>query len=171
MLAPPVRSSANGRANPPGIRYLYVASDPQTAVSEIRPHKGALVSVAQIKLSPEPALIDLRHPRRSISPLSLLNFLTDEVDACRLRLEIALLERLGEELSHPVLDHVAAFEYTPSQYLCEFIKRCGFDGVIYRSALHENGMNLALFKPEIASATLVKTYTVTDVAVHSQLVL
>ncbi len=50
MGKPPLGRSTQGRANPIGISYLYVTSDIKTAISEIRPHKGALVTVAKIKL-------------------------------------------------------------------------------------------------------------------------
>lgn len=39
----------------------------------------------------------------------------------------------------------AVIDYTPSQYLCEFIKRRGYDGVIDRSSVSD-GMNLALIQ-------------------------
>ena len=40
MGAPPHRRAGHGRANPAGIRYLYLGSEPETAVAEIRPHTG-----------------------------------------------------------------------------------------------------------------------------------
>jgi hypothetical protein len=63
-----------------------------------------------------------------------------------LRSGVPFLQRLGEELTRPVLPDSAAYEYTPSQYLCEFIKKAGYDGVLYRSSVGD-GMNLALFEP------------------------
>jgi hypothetical protein len=37
-------------------------------------------------------------------------------------------------------------DYVLSQYLCEFIKKCGYAGVIYRLG-QRDGINLALFNP------------------------
>lgn len=165
MGAPPPKIAAHGRANPAGIPYLYVASDKQTAISEVRPHAGESVCVAGFTMPPNLNLIDLRHPRRSVSPFSLADFLPNEANPGQIRLEIAFLQRLGNELTQPVLPLVAAFEYAPSQYLCEFIKQCGYDGVIYRSSIGE-GMNLALFQPDQTVPGKVEQYFVTRVHVE-----
>jgi hypothetical protein len=45
----PSKSASNGRINPSGISYLYTARDEKTAISEIQPMNGALISVAKIK--------------------------------------------------------------------------------------------------------------------------
>jgi hypothetical protein len=58
----------------------------------------------------------------------------------------------------------AAIDYTPSQYLCEFIKNCGFDGVIYPSSVGA-GINLALFDPAKAGPGEVTQYRVAKVSV------
>lgn len=164
MGTPPPKIASHGRANPAGIPYLYVASDKVTAISEVRPHTGESVCVANFKTPNDLSLIDLRDPRRTISPFAIAELLPDETNAGRMRLEIAFLQRLGAELTQPVLPTVAAFEYAPSQYLCEFIKKCGYDGVIYRSAIGD-GMNLALFKPEKAVGGAVEKLSVTRVRV------
>lgn len=78
---------------------------------------------------------------------------------------LPLLERLGDELTRPVLPRGAAFEYILSQYLCEFIKVSGFDGVIYRSSVSD-GINLALFRPDMASGQDVGRYAVERVEVR-----
>lgn len=57
-----------------------------------------------------------------------------------------------------------AFGYMPSQYLCEFIKKLGYQGVIYRSSV-SNGVDLALFPPELASPVEVKVVLVDRVTV------
>jgi RES domain len=145
MSAPPAKAVSFGRANPAGIPYLYLASSLETAVSEIRPHTGEIVDIAAFKTPNNLKLIDLRHPRSTVSPFVL----EDIVDIGRMRNDLPFLERLGEELTRPVIPKTAAIDYTPSQYLCEFIKKCRYDGVIYRSSVGE-GMNLALFDPAVA---------------------
>ena len=74
------------------------------------------------------------------------------------------LERLGNELTTPVLPSAAAIDYIPSQYLCEFIKKCDYDGVLYSSSV-SSGVNLALFDPSKASVGLVKRYMIKSVNV------
>jgi RES domain len=85
--------------------------------------------------------------------------LGDESEIGQLRSDIRFLERLGEELTKPVLPQGAAIDYVPSQYLCEFIKKCNYRGVIYRSAVSD-GINLALFTPELAKPGNVLQYNV-----------
>jgi hypothetical protein len=48
MLAPPPNVVKQGRANPIGIPYLYLAKDELTAIAEVRAWVGAKVSVAPI---------------------------------------------------------------------------------------------------------------------------
>ncbi|MCB2156810.1 RES domain-containing protein [bacterium] len=164
MGAPPEDTASHGRANPAGIPYLYLASEPETALSEIRPHVGDLATVANVALRKRLKIVDLRHPRKTVSPLSV----TDESEVAQLRVDIGFLEKLGEELSRPVLPNVAAIDYIPTQYLCELIKTFHFDGVMYASSVGE-GDNLALFEPEAAVSEInnPKTYQVIRVSVDA----
>lgn len=163
MGAPPKRRAAHGRANPAGIPYLYIASNPNTAISEIRPHTGEIACVADFLVPKELDLkvVDLRHPRKTASPF----ILADENDVALLRGDIEFLEHLGEELTRPVLPQAAAIDYVPSQYLCEFIKNRGFHGVMYRSSVG-TGVNFALFYPELAAAGVVVQRRVSRVSVE-----
>jgi len=161
MGRPPKVITMHGRANPAGIPYLYLASDQNTAISEIRPHTSETISVASFQLNTELTIIDLRNPRKTISPFSL----SDEHDVSLLRRDINFLCQLGQELSRPVLPKSAHLEYLPSQYLCEFIKDCGFDGVMYRSSVGA-GTNFALFAKDLEQADDVKQYIITRVSVE-----
>lgn len=160
MGAPPKRLVSHGRANPPGIPYLYVASKPDTSVAEVRPHTGEKACVADFRIEGELTAVDLRNPRELVSPF----LLADAAAIGQLRADIPFLERLGEELTRPVLPRGAAIDYVPSQYLCEFIKKRGYDGVVYRSSVSD-GINLALFDPEKARPGTVESYDVTSVSV------
>jgi hypothetical protein len=160
MGAPPRRTAIHGRANPAGIPYLYLSSTPQTAVSEVRPHTGENACVADFSVAPSLKLVDLRNPRRIVSPFVL----TDEDEIGMLRSDIGFLERLGAELTRPIVLQAAPIDYVPSQYLCEFIKKCGYAGVIYRSSVSD-GINLALFNPAQAIPGTVAQYTIERVAV------
>ena len=91
--------------------------------------------------------------------------LADAEDIVKMRSDLPFLERLGEELTRPVVPLAAAIDYTPSQYLCEFIKKCGYDGVIYRSSVGD-GMNLALFNPALAESGTVSQHRVTRVLIE-----
>ena len=94
------------------------------------------VVVAEFTVDYDLSLIDLRSPREVMSPFPPFFDSVEEIGS--LRNELSFLERLGVELTLPVLAQSAAIDYIPSQYLCEFIKRCGYDGVLYRSSVSDD---------------------------------
>ncbi len=161
MGAAPKNLSTHGRANPAGIPYLYLASELKTAISEIRPHTGEIANVAIFSVVDGLKLVDLRHPRKTVSPF----LLADARDILLLRGDIEFLERLGDELTRPVLPQAAAIDYIPSQYLCEFIKERGYHGVMYRSSVGD-GINIALFDPASATVGAVTQHRVSRVSVE-----
>jgi len=160
MGAPPNKIASHGRANPAGIPYLYLASTAATAISEIRPHTGEFACVADFRTPDNLKLVDLRSPKKMVSPF----LLEDATEISRMRSDLPFLERLGDELTRPVVPQSAAVDYTPSQYLCEFIKKCGYKGVVYRSSVSD-GMNLALFDPTKAVSGTVTQYRIARVSV------
>jgi hypothetical protein len=140
MGAPPKLKATNGRANPFGISYLYIASTINTAVSEVRHHNGESLTIATFEALNDLKLVDLRKPRESIVP-----FRHSEASLKSIYRGLNLLETLGKELTKPISQHKAQLEYLSSQYICEFIKSQGFDGVIYKSSLGD-GDNYAIFQ-------------------------
>jgi hypothetical protein len=160
MGAPPKRVASHGRANPAGIPYLYLGSTPEAAVCEIRPHTGEIACVADFRAPDGLKLVDLRRPKKLVSPF----LLADAQSITKIRTDLPFLERLGDELTRPVVPQSAAIDYTPSQYVCEFIKKCGYQGVVYRSSV-SNGINLALFDAASAQAGKVTQYRVARVSV------
>jgi len=155
MGAPPKEITSHGRANPAGIPYLYLGSTTITAIAEVRPHPGERVCVAEYSLEENLQIVDLRNPRMLVSPF----LLGDEAAIGLMRGDIEFLERLGQELTTPVLPNAAAIDYIPSQYLCEFIKKCGYHGVLYSSSV-STGMNLALFDHALAAVGKVLEFKV-----------
>lgn len=160
MGPPPPRLATHGRANPPGIPYLYLGSSRDTAVSEIRPHIGNTVWVAEFKTVSELKVVDLRAPRTSVSP-----FLLSDAEAIgQLLADLPFLERLGAELTRPVLPQDAAIDYIPSQYICELIKKFGYNGVIYHSSVSD-GYNMALFQANLVQSIALMAYAVDKIKI------
>ena len=161
MGAPPAKLASSGRANPVGIPYLYLGSTVETAICEVRAQPGEIVCVAKFVLDDDLKIVDLRAPKTLISP-----FLEeDEGSIALLRGDIDFLELLGKELATPIVPDSAAINYIPSQFLCEFIKKCGFDGVAYRSSM-SRGMNVALFRPGAANGQSVEEYKVESLSLN-----
>jgi hypothetical protein len=155
MGHPPAAHAKNGRANPVGIPYLYAASTPDTAIAETRPHPGDLLSVAKFRVTGPLRLLNLLHPRKTISPLEV-----DEGELSALRHDLSFLCHLESELAKPILPRVADLEYLPTQYLCEFIKNCGYDGVVFKSSI-STGANVALFDDSKVCPESLTQYEVT----------
>jgi hypothetical protein len=161
MGAPPPELASQGRANPTGIPYLYIASDLNTAISEIRPHTGNQICVAKISILDSLDVIDLRDPRSTISPFDV----NEDKDLASLRGDIEFLVDLGEDLKRPVLPHAADLDYLPSQYLCEFIKNQKYHGVLYKSSVGD-GVNLALFDPNLGKIGKIEQRLVSKVQIQ-----
>ncbi|MCY4350376.1 MAG: RES family NAD+ phosphorylase [Thiotrichales bacterium] len=162
MGAPPPEKAGPGRANPAGIPYLYLASAPETAIAEVRPQKGEVLTVAEFTIEGPRPIIDLRNPRKSITPFGM-----EDDDILELRENINFLEELGRELSAPVLPDGAAIDYIPSQYLCELIKKLGYHGVVYNSSACD-GMNLALFDVGSAKIGGTSRHKITGVSLERE---
>lgn len=164
MGRPPAAHVKNGRANPVGIPYLYAASTADTAIAETRPHPGDLLTVAKFRVTSPLRLLNLMHPRKTISP-----FEVDESELPALRQELAFLCQLESELSKPILPRVADLEYLPTQYLCEFIKNCGYDGVVFKSSI-SSGVNIALFDESKVRAEELTQHKVTKLKYEQQMI-
>ena len=59
MEPPPDDLATPGRINPEGIPYLYCSDDLDTAGSELRPWKGALITIAELKINKDIEIVDL----------------------------------------------------------------------------------------------------------------
>ena len=153
---PPEKTLLGGRANPPGISFLYLSDRPKTAISEVRPWKGATVSVATFITINEIQLVDLTINFFIDDPFEYGDMLESLVSDNR------LLRRLGKELSKPINPHKAGIEYVPTQYVTEIIRNLEYDGMIYPSALGK-GKNIVLFDESVVRCDNVKLYEVDSV--------
>ncbi|GAE32811.1 RES family NAD+ phosphorylase [Halalkalibacter hemicellulosilyticus] len=153
MLAPPANLAKSGRANPHGISYLYCGEDEETCVAEIRPWKGAKITIASLQVNKNLTLIDLSN--KEISPFILES--TEEI----LALE-TLITQFAQELSTPVDPSNSEIEYLPTQYLTELIKARGYDGIFFKSAMGP-GFNVVLFNEKNVKVINTKTISVNDI--------
>lgn len=160
MGKPPNDLASAGRANPIGISYLYASSDQETAVSELRPHSGDRLTLAELKVIDKLFLIDLRNPKNSVSPFKI----GDEELLRLLYSCMNYLAFLGDEISKPISRYKAQLEYLPTQYLCEFIKSHNYDGLIYKSSVGP-GFNVALFHEDKVKIISISVGSVDSVSI------
>jgi len=152
MGKPPAYLSQPGRANPKGIPYLYLATDNQTAIHEIRPQTTQFVTIGNFKITRELKIFDLSNPR-IYDP-----FLCGE-DLQHIITLLSFFRMLGHELSKPVDPKEKELHYIPTQYLCEFIKHQGYDGISYKSHIGP-GRNIALFDESKVKCTRSILYSI-----------
>jgi hypothetical protein len=57
---------------------------------------------------------------------------------------------IDQAFATPVSKADEAREYIPTQIIAELFKSAGYDGLVYKSLLSEDGFNLALFNLDVA---------------------
>lgn len=132
---PKIFPNNDGRCNPRGISYFYVAKDEETAIHEIRPEVNETVTIAAFE---------------NIKKLKICNFaLIYSLEKslfgreCLSESEFTLLEIIVNELSKPI-NSKETLQYIPIQYIVEYLKHASFDGFTYISSLTQ-GMNYVFF--------------------------
>jgi hypothetical protein len=153
--------ASDGRVSTRGIPCLYLATQEDTAILEVRPLIGSFVSVAQFRTRRELRLVDCS--RKEIGDLAFLepNLSADDVDKI-------VWSDMNRAFSEPVERGDESLDYIPTQILAEHFKFLGFDGVAYKSSYGESGFNVALF--DLASADLINCglYRIKDVSITKQ---
>jgi len=134
LLAPPPPVATPGRINRTGVSFLYVASTISTAVAEVRPHPGHLVSTGEVRQTQPCKLADF-------SKVWLAEF--SDSDA---RLDDFLfLRTLESDFATPVVPEERT-RYLLGQLVADVLRQMGFHGVAYRSSVAD-GTNFCFFEP------------------------
>lgn len=147
-MKPLVNSAREGRVNPKGIPCLYLATDKDTAMAEVRPWIGLCVSVGQFKVSRDLVVMDC-----SVLHGSKQRWHFEEPDPAKR--ETAVWSAIDHAFSEPVNPDDSTANYAPTQVLAEIFSANGCDGIVFRSLLGE-GYNIALF--DIDSAELINCF-------------
>lgn len=132
-----------GRANPKGIPYLYLATTRDTALSEVRPWIGSSISVAQFKTTKQLTIVDC-------SRLHAEGFVFHFEEPLPAEREKAVWAHIDRAFSEPVNPTDDAADYAPTQVIAELFKSDGADGIAYKSAFGQDGFNLVLFDITVA---------------------
>ncbi|MFS4484206.1 RES domain-containing protein [Hyunsoonleella sp. 2307UL5-6] len=158
MGNPPTPELASaGRANPKGISYLYIADSPETSMYETRASLFDYVTVGEFKLKEDIKVLNLRNPKDD--PMYWSEF--EEIE--NYLIYIPFIQTLQKELSLPIRKRDKILDYIPTQYISEFIKSLGFDGVEYQSSLNSDGYNIAIFNPRKLECFKTNVYEIKDI--------
>lgn len=150
MGAPPKGKSSPGRINPEGISVLYIASDERTVLNEVRATTYDYVTIGNFKPKREIKVVNLT----KISRTSPFVYSTEIEKYCVNR---GTFKEMAIDFAKPLRRNDSQLEYLPTQYIAEFIKSEGYDGVQYDSTLCEGGFNIAIFDPNLFECTDTKT--------------
>jgi hypothetical protein len=146
-MKPLSRSAREGRANPKGISVLYVATTPDTAMSEMRPSLVSTLSLAKLKICRDLKLVDCTKDSSHRSPFDYTSL---PLPSGSEREEV-VWGSINDAFSRPVSESDSLAHYAPTQVLAEYFKKAGYDGIKYRSSYGKTGQNIALFKLDDAS--------------------
>lgn len=139
----PPSIATGGRANPRGISYLYLSKDVETTIYETRSTLFDYVTVAEFRLERDVNIINLSEVD-IYDPL----IISESEELEDFLIHLPFISELSKELSKPLRRTDDELDYLPSQYLSEFIKHLGFDGIEYASSLNPKGYNLAFFSED-----------------------
>jgi hypothetical protein len=128
---PPLKLATEGRFNRARVSLLYLASDVPTAVAELRPHPGHLVSTAMFRLKRDLKVANF-------SKHDIRNFLSDpRLEDLRSILSIADVLNVPVQPEHRVL-------YAATQLFADVLRSAGFEGLTFNSSVGK-GSNLTSF--------------------------
>jgi hypothetical protein len=147
-MKPLADRASSGRANPVGIPCLYLATHEETAMCEVRPWMGSLISVAQFRLLRDCKIVDCSRDHAEF-PIYF-----EEPPLAEKR--TAVWANIDRAFAEPTTPQDGIADYVPTQILAELFKREGYDGVAYKSNFGEAGYNVALF--DLNSADLINCF-------------
>lgn len=99
---------------------------------EMRSQLGQQYNICKVEVIKEVKLFDFTYAPADIKE--------DEYLLSRTLLSVS------REFSEPIFGD--SEEYIPTQYLYEYIKEMGFDGIRFKNSVSEEGMNVVLFNTE-----------------------
>ena len=160
-MVPKAEFIGEGRVNSTGIPCLYLASNGKTAMSEVRPWIGSYISLASFKVIRDCRVVDCSKDRGRGSMGWMLSGKKAEPDAAGR--EAGVWGDIARAFSKPITANEPNSDYVPTQVLAEAFRSHGYDGIVYKSLLDADGINIALFDlaaAEMINCTLFSTRSV-----------
>lgn len=159
MGPPPNTNAEGGRVNPAGISILYLSDSKETTLHEIRAGVYDFVAVGRFELLKDIEVINLAGIDR-ISPFIGINY---GFDFTQYAMNIEHLKMIAQEIAKP-LRNDNALDYLPTQYISDYIRSKGYDGIEYISTMSRKGTNLAVFDPSLFKCTATSVYDVQSIS-------
>ena len=160
-MFPLEKAAAEGRANPKGIPYLYLATSKDISISEVRPWPGKYVSLGYFTVKQDLTLVDFTTGEKDNWYIDFENhklLAKDDIDN--------LWGELNKAFSLPVFQSDTIADYIVTQVVSELAKSNGFDGIVYNSGYsRENceGYNVVLFNKDNVNIRKVEIHRIESV--------
>lgn len=160
-MKPLLNRATEGRANPKGIPYLYLATTEKAAISEVRPWVGSYVSVGQFEIQRDLKIVNcsLYH---SETPWYYFE------DVPQDQWERYVWTSIDRAFAAPVTNTDDTADYAATQIIAELFRVSGNDGIAYRSQFGDDGYNVALFDMNNADLVACHLRKITKVDVTFQ---
>lgn len=170
MGPPPKDIAKEGRLNSKGIPYLYLATEIDTAVAEVRPWIGSELTIGYFKILEDLKIVDTSNDKPK-SPLSMYEFVNHNGNNFDIKKrsvesysdaekEEYIWGDINSAFSEPISPNDSTLKYLPTQYLAEKLKTNDYDGIAYKSSLSPKGYNIALFCPDKAKCVGCRMFKV-----------
>lgn len=157
MGAPPAHLRKAGRVNPEGIGVLYLTSDEQTALSEVRAGTFDYVTIGTFQLKKEIRVVNISELNK-ISPV----LYSSNIES--LSANTKIFRDIANEIAKPLRRNDSALAYLPTQFITEFIKSNGYAGVAYTSTMGTEGINVAVFDESLFKCVAVHTVEINNIS-------
>ena len=129
---PPLGLSKLGRNNTKGSTYLYLSNRKATACAEVKPGIRQIISLAEFETVDNMKIIDFsskKHLDKDVEKVNLNSLFT---------------EIMGMYCVPVSNDN----EYYATQYLSDYVRKTGIDGISYSSYYDEKGVNYTIFNSD-----------------------
>lgn len=133
-----------GRCNHDFEICLYATKDVDTAISELKPLIDEKISVAKLINHEDLNLVDLSFSNSRINKYILKAF-----------------------LDSPIEEQKDAYIYT--NVICDVVKKCGYDGIIYSSCQNRANYNYAIFNYDCCEVVSSDVYKVESIAIRNKI--
>jgi len=140
----PYTAVKQNRMSPAGIPYIYLANSFKTCAKETRILDGQSVLWGKFSLKKPLLLLDLTIENIEKQEFVPGSIFSESYNPDMLWIKDFLLQ-FAREISKPVPEESANLDYVPTQLMAEYIRKSGYQGIIFSSSVNPTGANYVLF--------------------------
>jgi hypothetical protein len=140
----PYMTVKQNRMSPAGIPYIYLSNSFKTCAKETHISDGQTALWGKFTLKKPLLLLDLTVESIQKQNFDTGSIFSEEYNPDMLWIKDFLL-RFAHEISKPVLEETANLDYVPTQLMAEYIRKSGYQGIVFSSSVNPTGYNYVLF--------------------------